>query len=97
MQIPDLIQLGSRQFKKYLAKRRSAINANMQHTLNIHVNEELSEKSIQSSTTRNPTHELLRKMQLDLDLISQKVDSLEKVYIKNEQKSSRNTRRKYRM
>ena len=85
LQIPDLIQLVSRNFKKYLAKSRSIKHNVVPYTTKIHVKEDLPEIINQISTT-NPNFDVLCMIHEKLEHISQRIDTLEKFTLKMNQK-----------
>ena len=77
LQIPELIQLISRHLKKYLAKRRSVIKNLVPNTTQIQIKEALPTNISQLSITTNPNSDVLRKIQLELEHMSQRFDTLE--------------------
>ena len=82
LQILDLMQFVSREFKKYHDKRRSTIHDAAQHTSEIHVKTVIRHNINQCLTKGNPNSDVLCIILTELELISEKVDALEKIISK---------------
>ena len=76
----------SRHFNKYLAKRKSVIHDVVAHTTHLLVKEALPKNFNQLLIATNPNSDVLHMIQSERVHLSQRIDTLEKITLKMNEK-----------